>query len=289
MNRLSLARQIEVVALLTEGNSLRATARLTGVDRNTIMRLNRRVGDGCHRLHHARMRDLQVAQLELDETWSFVGKKQQNLQENDPVEYGDIFLWIGLDVRTKLIVSYLAAKRDGESAQAFVADVRARVINRPQIVTDAFAPYEAAVRMAFGAEVDYLMLNKKAGGYPVQIGHPDLTQTTNHVERANLTVRTHLRRHTRRTNGHSKKLAPHRDAIALLVAYYNWCRVCEPLRVSPAIEAGLTDHIWSVGELLREAEAAPPIEPITPPPAVYPRPGRQRFKLYVGGRRTKVR
>lgn len=292
MNRLSLARQIEVVALLTEGNSLRATARLTGVDRNTIMRLNRRVGDGCHRLHHARMRDLQVAQLELDETWSFVGKKQHNLQDGDPVEFGDIFLWIGLDVRTKLIVSYLAAKRDGESAQAFVADVRARVINRPQIVTDAFAPYAAAIETSFGVDVDYVMLNKKAGGYPVQIGHPDLSSssvTTNHVERANLTVRTHLRRHTRRTNGHSKKLKPHQDAIALLVAYYNWCRVCEPLRVSPAIEMGLTDHIWSVGELLREAEAAPPVDPLpTQPTAVYPRPGRRAFKLYAGGK-TKVR
>ncbi len=290
MNILPFPQQVEVVSLLTEGMSMRATARETGVDRNTIMRLNQRVGDGCHRLHHARMRDLQCARLELDETWGFVGKKQKNVQDHDPPEAGDAYLWLALDVHTKLIISYLVGKRTAESAQAFLADVRRRVINRPQIVTDAFAAYEDAVEAAFGSDVDYVMMNKKAGGYPVQIGQPDLTQvTTNHVERANLTIRTHLRRHTRRTNGHSKKLAPHRDAIALLIAYYNFCRVCEPLRVSPAIEMGLTDHIWSVGELLRATEEAPPIEPITPPAAVYPQPGRRPFKLIVGGRNTKVR
>ena len=289
MNLLPFSQQVEVVSLLIEGMSMRATARTVGVDRNTIMRLNRRVGDACHRLHHARMRDLQCTRLEMDETWGFVGKKQKNVQDGDPAEYGDAYLWLALDVHTRLIISYLVGKRTAESARAFVADVRGRVVNRPQITTDAFLGYEDAVEAAFGTEVDYVMMNKKAGGYPVQIGHPDLTQvTTNHVERVNLTVRTHLRRHTRRTNGHSKKLAPHRDAIALLIAYYNFCRVCEPLRVSPAIEMGLTDHLWNVPELLREAAAAPPIEPITPPPAVYPRPGRRPFKLYAGGK-TKVR
>lgn len=290
MNCLSFSRQIEVVSLLVEGNSLRATARLTGVDRNTVARLNRRVGDGCRRLHDARMRNLQCARLELDETWSFIGKRQKNLQDGDSAELGDVYLWLGLDVHTRLIVSYLVGKRTAESARAFLADLRGRVVNRPQITTDAFSAYEDAVEAAFGTAADYVMKNKKAGGYPVQIGHPDLTQvTTNHVERCNLSIRTHLRRHTRRTNGHSKKLVPHQDAIAILISYYNFCRVCEPLRVSPAIEMGLTDHLWSVAELLREAEAAPPIEPITPPPAaVYPRPGRRRFKLYAGGK-TKVR
>ncbi len=290
MNILPFPQQVEVVSLLIEGMSMRATARKTRVDRNTIMRLNRRVGEACHRLHHARMRDLQCTRVEMDETWSFVGKKQKNVQDHDPPEAGDAYLWLALDVHTRLIISYFVGKRNAESAQAFVADVRNRVVNRPQIVTDAFTAYEAAVEAAFGTEVDYVMMNKRAGGYPVQIGHPDLTQvTTNHVERANLTVRTHLRRHTRRTNGHSKKLTPHQDAIALLIAYYNFCRVCEPLRVSPAIEMGLTDHLWNVPELLREAAAAPPIEPIIPPPAVYPRPGRRPFKLVVGGRNTKVR
>ena len=170
MNILPFPRQVEVVSLLTEGTSLRTTARLTGVDRNTIMRLNRRVGEACHRLHHARMRDLQCALLELDETWSFVGKKQKNVQDHDPPEVGDAYLWLALDVHTKLIISYLVGKRTAESAQAFVADVRGRVVNRPQIVTDAFPAYADAIAEAFGTEVDYVMMNKRAGGYPVQIG-----------------------------------------------------------------------------------------------------------------------
>lgn len=162
MNRLPFQQQVEVVSLLIEGNSLRATARLTGVDRNTIMRLNRRVGEACHRLHHARMRDLQCARLELDETWSFVGKKQGNVQDGDLAEYGDAYLWLALDVHTRLIISYLVGKRTAERARAFVADVRGRVVNRPQIVTDAFTAYEDAVEAAFGTEVDYVMMNKQA-------------------------------------------------------------------------------------------------------------------------------
>ena len=290
MNRLPFQQEVEIVGLLTEGVSIRSISRLTGSDRNTVMRVNYRVGEACYRLHHARMRNLQCARLELDETWSFIAKKERNLRDGDPAEFGDVYVWLGLDVHTRLIVSYLVGKRTAESARAFLADLRGRVVNRPQITTDAFTAYEDAVEAAFGISADYVMMNKKAGGYPVQIGQPDLTQvTTNHVERCNLSIRTHLRRHTRRTNGHSKKLVPHQDAIAILISYYNFCRVCEPLRVSPAIEMGLTDHLWSVAELLREAEAAPPIEPITPPPAaVYPRPGRRPFKLYAGGK-SKVR
>ena len=191
MNRLSFPQQVRVISLLTEGNSIRATERLTGVHRDTIMRLSKRVGEACHRLHHARMRELQVSCLELDETWSFVRKKQQNIQDHDPAECGDAYLWLALDAHTKVIISYLVGKRTGECAKTFVADVRGRIINRPQITTDAFAPYADAISSAFGVDVDYVMMNKKAGGYPIQRGRPDLTQvTTNHVERANLTVRT---------------------------------------------------------------------------------------------------
>ena len=282
MNQLSFAQQVRVISLLTENNSIRATERLTTIHRDTIMRLSKRVGDACHRLHHARMRALQVSCLELDETWSFVLKKQHNVQEQDPPECGDAYLWLALDAHTKLIVSYLVGKRTGESATAFVADVRGRVVNRPQITTDAFAPYADAVAAAFGSEVDYVMMNKKAGGYPIQRGRPDLTQvTTNHVERANLTVRTQLRRHTRRTLSHSKKLAHHRAAIALMLAHYNWCRIHEALCVTPAMEVGLARHIWSVAELIRAAEAAPTdLDPLPAPPPL-PRPGRKPFRLQV--------
>ena len=287
MNRLPFPQQVRVISLLTEGNSIRATERLTGVHRDTIMRLSQRVGEACHRLHHAAMRNLHVRFLELDETWGFIRKKQHNLQDHDPAEFGDAYLWMGLDAQTKLIVSYLVGKRTGENARALLADLRGRVINRPQITTDAFHVYEEAVAVTFGSDVDYVMMNKKAGTYPIRRGQPDLTQvTTNHIERCNLNVRTGLRRHTRRTSGHSKKLEHHRAAVALTIAHYNWVRIHEALCVTPAMELGLTDHVWSVAELIREAEATPPdLEPLPSPPP-FPRPGRRPFQLRVihGGR-----
>ncbi len=289
MNQLSFSQQVRVISLLTEGNSIRATERLTTIHRDTIMRLSKRIGDACHRLHHARMQQLQVSCLELDETWSFVFKKQQHVQEQDPPECGDMYLWLALDAQTKLIISYLVGKRTKACATAFVTDVRGRVINRPQITTDAFAPYADAVAVAFGGDVDYVMMNKKEGGYPVQLGRPDMDRvTTNHVERTNLTVRTQLRRHTRRTLSHSKKLAHHEAAIALMIAHYNWVRVHEALSVTPAMEFGLSRHVWSVAELVREAEAAPTdLEPLPAPP-LFPRPGRKPFRLTVvrGGKLT---
>lgn len=292
MNRLSLARQIEVVALLTEGNSLRATARLTGVDRNTIMRLNRRVGDGCHRLHHARMRNLHVARLQLDEMWSYVKVKQKNVQPDHSEECGDVWCWLAEDADRRAIVAYHTGKREAEDARLFVTDLRSRILNRPQITTDGHAVYVSAIEESFGAAVDYAVLRKQVGGpddtcfgitKEVHQGDPDLEHvSTSYIERANLTVRMHLRRCARRTNAFSKKLEPHRAAVALHIAYYNFCRVHETLRVTPAIELGLTDHVWSVGELLRAAGEAPPIDPLpTQPTIVYPRPGRKPFRLHV--------
>ena len=157
------------------------------------------------------------------------------------------------------------------------------MLNRPQIVTDAYVPYEAAIAEAFGSDVDYLQLNKHRGEYTNMRGNPDLSKaTTNHVERANLTVRMHLRRCARRTNAHSKKIGPHRAAIALHIAFYHWCRVHETLRVTPAMELGLTDHIWSIAELMEEARATPLASlPLENPAGVFPRPGRQPFTLRV--------
>ena len=287
MNQLPLAQQVRIISLLVEGNSIRSIERLTHRHRDSIMRLGKRIGDACHRLHDARMRNLQVACLELDETWSFVRKKQKNLQASDPVEFGDTYLWVAIEVHTKLIVSYWVGKRDGEAAMAFLDDIRRRVINRPHITTDAFAAYADAVYAAFGVDgVDYVMMNKQAGEYTTQIGNPDLDQvTTNHVERFNLTVRTQLRRHTRRASGHSKKLDNHRAALALLIAYYNFCRVHETLRVTPAMEFGLARRIWSVEDLVEQALAAPPVAPLpSPPPRPDRRRGPTRFRVVRGGR-----
>ena len=284
MNRLPLDRQIHVISLLCEGNGIRSAERLTGIHRDTIMRLSQRVGDACHRLHHARMRDLQPARLELDETWACLRVKQKNLRPDHPAEFGDCYTWLGLDAIKRTIISYWVGKRSAEDAEAFVADLRHRVVNRPQIVTDAYQAYEPVLAKWFAGSADYVMLNKKAGNVPVVIrGRPDVCgATTNHVERVNLTLRTHLRRCTRRTTAISKKKVAHQAAIALGVGFYNWVRVHETLRVTPAMEMGLTDHIWSIAELLREADAAPSIEPIpTPPTAVFPRPGRRLFRIQV--------
>ena len=292
MNQLAFARQVEVISLLTEGSSLRATERLTGVSRNTIMRLSGLVGTACDRLHHARMRDLQVSRLELDETWSYVGVKQKNLKPSSPAEQGDCYLWLALDAARKAIISYRVGKRAATDAKAFVADLRGRVVNRPQITTDGYAPYVDAIEEAFGTAVDYAMLKKQTTGVDgpcfgltkeVHQGQPDLDKvSTSFVERVNLTVRMHLRRCARRTNAFSKKLEPHRAAIALHIAFYNWCRIHETLRVTPAIELGLTDHVWSVGELLRHAMATPhDVPPLPQPQTVFPRPDRQPFKLRV--------
>ena len=152
------------------------------------------------------MRDLQVGCLELDEMWSFVNTKQQNLKPDSPSEYGNCYLWLCIDAAKKIIVSFHLGKRTQENADQFVQDVRARVLNRPQIVTDAFTPYTSAIGEAFGVDVDYVQLNKYRGEYVDLRGNPDLSQaTTNHVERVNLTVRTYLRRCTRRSIAFSKK------------------------------------------------------------------------------------
>lgn len=287
MSHLSFPQQVQVISLLTEGMSLRAVSRFTGVHRSTVMQLLQRVGLACERLHHARMRDLQVGCLELDETWSFVNTKQQNLKPDSPSEYGDCYLWLGMDAAKKVIVSFHLGKRSQEDANQFVRDVRARVLNRPQIVTDAFTPYVSAIAEAFGVNVDYIQLNKYQGEYTDMRGNPDLSQaTTNHCERLNLTARTHLRRCTRRSIAFSKKLAAHRAAVSLFVADYNFVKVHAPLRVTPAMEAGLTPSIWSVADLLENALSTPEDvqPPQLPPPPTYPLPGRQFVRRYVGGR-----
>ena len=292
MSRLSFPEQVRAITLLTEGMSLRSVSRTTGFHRTTLMNLAQRVGLACERLHHARMRDLQVGVLELDEMWGFVGAKQENVTPDSPPEHGDYYLWLGVDATTKIIVSFHVGKRGQEDADVFVRDVRARVINRPQIVTDAHRPYVSAIADAFGMDVDYVQLNKYRGEYTEMRGAPDLSQaTTNHVERVNLTVRNYLRRYTRRTIAFSKKLDAHRAAVALFVARYNWCHVHRILRVTPAQEAGLTSFVWSVADLMKRALSTPAAvrPPQLPPQPPYPRPGRRPFRRPSAGSQTQVR
>jgi IS1 family transposase len=275
MNALSRNQQIAVISALTEGCSIRATERLTGIHRDTIMRLAVRVGDGCAALHDEMMPFVQVNRLELDELWSYVGKKQKRITPADPADLGDQYVFIGIDANLKAIISYRVGKRDGENANEFLVDLRRRIVNRPEISSDGFSPYLEAVERSFGADCSYGQVIKHYHGEPAidtarryspgvvvgvrrhrLIGYQRRV-CTSYVERGNLTVRMQQRRFTRLTNGFSKKLENHIAAVGLFVAHFNLCRVHEALRITPAMAIGITDHIWSIGELIDEALAEP--------------------------------
>ena len=309
MNVLSFDKQCRVIAAITEGCSLRATSRLVDVDKGTVIALQLKVGEACARLHDALMRNLNVGILELDEAWSFIGKKQKRVKFNDPRELGDAYVWIGMDAIHKAIVSYVVGKRTADNAQLLAADLRARILNRPQITTDGLTAYVDAIDRAFGIDVDYAMLQKQyaavAGndaahryspgaiiGVEKQVitGSPDPERiSTSFVERQNLTLRMGIRRMTRLTNAYSKKLRNHIGAIGLHVGYYNYVRVHETLRITPAMSLGVTDHVWAIGELIHQALATlepTPVEPSTPPtlprdPATGLLVGRKPFTLRI--------
>lgn len=275
MNILSRGQKITAISALTEGCSIRATERLTGIHRDTIMRLGVRVGEGCAELHDEMMRFVQVNRLELDELWSYVGKKQRRVKQTDPADLGDQYVFIGIDATRKAIISYRVGKRDGENTNAFLADLRSRIVNRPEISSDGFRPYLEAVERAFGADCAYGQIIKQYDGEPaidtarryspgVVVGverrwviGAQRKICTSYVERGNLSVRIASRRFTRLTNGFSKKLANHVAAVSLYVTHFNLCRVHESLRITPAMAMGITDHIWTIGELVDAALAEP--------------------------------
>lgn len=312
MNSLPLTKKVQVISALVEGASIRSTERLTATHRDTIMRLGRDVGEGCERLHDRLFRDLQVNVLEVDELWSFVGKKQGHLQPGDSAEFGDSYTFVGLDANRKAIVSYSVAHRDGESTDAFCSDLRARILNRPQISSDGFQPYVSAIEDAFGADVDYGQIVKEYAGSTAVVpvshryspprvvrterirvsGHPDPDKiSTSYVERSNLNFRMGNRRFTRLTNAFSKRVRNHVASVALYVAYYNLCRVHTTLRTTPAMAMGVTDHIWTVEELIVVATAKKP-SPEAPradvnhETAVAPKvlPNHVRFTVLRGGK-----
>lgn len=292
-NVLPMGERVRVVSALVEGTSLRATERLTGVFRQAITNLLLTVGEGCRGLLDERMRDLHCDVLELDEVWSFVGKKEGHLRPEDPAEFGDQYTWIALDARTKLVPCFRVDKRTVTAANAFAADLRGRVLGKPQITTDGFKPYVEAIESAFGSKVNYAQILKtyqadEAGGASrddvrysrgrvvrsvkrVVTGTPDEAKiNTSFVERGNLTLRMGQRRFTRLTNAFSKKAENLRAAVAMHFGHYNFCRVHMTLRVTPAMEAGITDHVWSVEELIAAAldayEAPPPMPVVLAPP-----------------------
>lgn len=294
MNVLSPEERVLVASALVDGCSLRATERIAGVSRPAINTLLLRLGAGCGRLLDAMMRGLHCDVLELDELWCFVGKKEARVVPGDPEEFGDSYTWVALDARTKLVPVHRVEKRTTAACIAFAAELRARVVGAPQITTDGHKAYLDAIERAFGARVHFAQIIKEyrgdeSGGAsrddvrysrgrvvrsikrPI-IGTPDEERvSTSFVERCNLTTRMGVRRFTRLTNAFSKRLENLRAAVALHFAHYNLCRVHQTLRVTPAMEAGLTDRVWSLTELLATALAAP-VPPPLPPPEAPPAP-----------------
>jgi IS1 family transposase len=271
-NVLDSQKQQAIIHLLVEGNSIRSIERLTGVHRDTIMRLAVRVGGKCKVFLNAWQRNLKLRHVQVDEIWTFVGCKQHNINKalvRTP-EMGDQFLYIAFDQDTKLIATFAIGKRNTEVTQAFMYDLADRIVtDHPQLSSDGWQAYPNAVKNAFGDEVAYGQIIKEFNepvqpgryGPPVMVaserrqitGLADMdlkSICTSHVERNNLTIRHFIKRFTRLTLCFSKKLENLAAAVALHVAYYNFCRVHGTTRITPAMAAGITDHVWELDELL---------------------------------------
>jgi IS1 family transposase len=268
-NVLSTDKQIAVIGALTEGSSIRSIERMTGVHRDTVMRLGVRVGQGCARLMDAKMRDLPCARLELDEIWGFVGKKEKNVRLDETAPVGNVWTWCAIDADTKLVPAFKVGDRGVATAKAFVQDVASRMRTRVQISTDGLRAYVEAMESAFGGEVDYAQIVKTYGHEEVSdnrrysapefvssekkviTGNPDQRLiSTSYVERLNATTRLHMRRLTRLTLAFSKKRENFDAAVALHFTYYNFVKRHNTLRCTPAMAAGVERDFWSVGDLL---------------------------------------
>jgi IS1 family transposase len=270
-NHLRYERKRSAIKALIEGNSIRSTERMVGIHRDTIMRLLVRVGDHCQQLLDTAIRNVDAASVQVDEIWCYVGKKQKRCtpEEKRAGELGDQYCFVGLDADSKLVVDHRIGKRDRVTALLFMSGLAAKLADgRVQLTSDGFEAYLEAIEASFGDDVDYAMLIKEyaaeyagRGRYsPPRVstttkkiitGNPAVGDIgTSYVERQNLTMRMMMRRFTRLTNGFSKKLANLKAAVALHFAYYNFCRVHRSLKITPAMAAGLTSHVWEVDELL---------------------------------------
>jgi IS1 family transposase len=272
MNRLTIAERAQVVRCLVEGNSIRATVRMTGVAKNTIAKLLIELGNVCSAYMNEHLTNLACERLQVDELWSFVGCKQKNATPAKVARdgiCGDVWTWIAIDADTKLIPSFMLGMRDPETARLFMEDVASRLANRVQLTSDGLKAYLKAVKAAFGNDIDYAMLIKTYGSTaegqkrysPAECvgiekktikGDPDPKHiSTSYIERQNLTVRMSNRRFTRLTNAFSKKIENHAASLAIHYMHYNFVRIHQSLRVTPAMAAGVTDRLWAIEDLVR--------------------------------------
>jgi len=278
MNQLSRARRAEVIRCLVEGNSIRATVRMTGVAKNTVAKLLVDLGRACSDYQDVVMRDLPCERIQCDEIWSFCYSKAKNVPDEHKGEfgYGDVWTWTAIDADTKLMPCWLVGERNLDDATAFIQDLASRLANRVQLTTDGHKPYLRAVEAAFGSDIDYATLHKLYGRAPSAketteshysppvctgvtmrevSGDPNPRHiSTSYVERANLTMRMGMRRFTRLTNAFSKKVENLSAAVALHFMHYNFARVHKTLGTSPAVAAGIATHVWTIEEIARLLE-----------------------------------
>lgn len=273
MNRLSLEKRTQIIGMLVEGNSLRATSRLVDVSINTVTKLLIDVGSACRKYHDQNVKGVISKRVQCDEIWSFIYAKSKNLPEHLQGKngLGSVWTWVAIDSDTKLVISYLVGNRDSYYAKLFMNDIASRLKNRVQLTTDGLKAYLEAVDESFGNDIDFAQLVKLygkslegehryspaecTGTYRKAVtGNPKVKHiSTSFVERQNLTVRMSMRRFTRLTNGFSKKVENHFYAIALHFMYYNYVRIHKALRVTPAIGVGLTKRLWKIEDLVKLA------------------------------------
>ena len=270
MNRLSIQRRAQIVASLVEGTSVRGTARITGAAKGTVLKLLADVGAACADYQDKALRNLPCRRIQCEEIWSFCFAKEKNLRPElkGRFGYGDVWTWTAICADTKLVPSWLVGYRDAEHARIFLSDLEERLTYRVQLTTDGHNAYLPAVEDVFGSNADYCQLIKLYGkdeesekrySPPKCIGterrkingEPDPAHvSTSFAERNNLTIRMSMRRFTRLTNAHSKKVENLEHALALHFMYYNFARIHSTLRVTPAMEAGIADHVWELEEIL---------------------------------------
>lgn len=270
MNKLSAEERKQIVAALVEGNSLRAVTRMTGVHRTTVMKLLCDLGRVCSEYQDKAFRNLQSKRVQCDEIWSFVYAKEKNCtKEHKAKGAGDIWTWVALDPDSKLVPCWFIGQRHAGCAYHFLSDLKDRLAHRVQLTTDGHRAYLHAVEDVFGTDIDFAMLQKIYGNAEqgpetryspaicmgarkaVITGNPDHAHiSTSYVERQNLTMRMSMRRFTRLTNAFSKKVANLEAAVALHYMHYNFCRIHQSLRVTPAMEAGVVDHVWSIDDVI---------------------------------------
>lgn len=279
MNKLDAKARSQILHLLCEGQSIRAITRVMGVSKNTIAKLLSDAGAACMAYHDANVHDVMAKRVQVDEIWSFTYAKQKNVAtaKAAPDGAGDTWTWTAIDADSKFVISYFVGGRDGECAMWFMDDLRTRLGRRVQLTSDGHKAYLEAVEGAFGADIDYAMLIKMYGEpagkdgtsqrryspadctgiHKTRIeGKPDMAHvSTSYVERQNLTMRMHMRRFTRLTNGFSKKIEQHANAVALHFMYYNFVKIHSTLRMTPAMAAGVTDKLWEIDDIVALIEA----------------------------------